>query len=734
MIVAARDGAGTIGVAYDAKAVSYRAQAIPGQIQGFFNAAATRLLNDGVAVVNNSYGSTGGTSPLASASTQPGWEADFKRVTSMGRGGLGTVVVFAGGNDRSKNFITSYDPTNSSSYVINIAAASIDGTVTSYSTPGPNLLVAAPGSDPSSLVTTDRVGPAGYNKAADGNFTDTTASAFNGTSGAAPIATGVIALMLQANPKLGYRDVEDILVNSAKAPATGTATADTEVNGGIRTYSPDLGFGNIDALGAVRLAETWTKQSTAANLKTNVLVGTGGSVAAGATASFTTAATAAPTLRAQHVTVDVDLTAGSLSDVTLTLVSSSASAGRSLLLSRPAIATPMTTLTYSFDTVLDWGATIDPQRSYTLVVGNASTSTPMTVNAFNVNVMGDLATASKTFIYNNDYVKTAAADPSRQTLRDPGGAKDTINAAEVTGNSRIALRPGDIGSLGGTDFSVADTKNVRSIYSGDGNDELVGNDQDNVLGAGRGINTIDGGGGNDTAVLIGARTDYALGVSATGITVQSSDSVTQDTVTRVQTLQFDDVAADLTNAINGQFIAGSGAGEFGHAYAGPASGLSWEFAAITPQNVVVNANLANTYLRGGDGEDALAAKMGNNVLDGGGGSNFLVGGTGADSGRDTFFVDSLLGSRTVTTWDTVVNFHTGDTLTVWGYQAGRDSFTLQDNLGATGYTGATFKLSGTGYAGTSLVTLAGLSSSNPHLATTTGNAGGLSYLAVTFTA
>ena len=44
-------------------------------------------------------------------------------------------------------------------------------------------------------------------------------SRFNGTSAAAPIATGVVALMLEANPNLTWRDVQEILVRSARQNA-----------------------------------------------------------------------------------------------------------------------------------------------------------------------------------------------------------------------------------------------------------------------------------------------------------------------------------------------------------------------------------------------------------------------------------------------------------------------------------------------------------------------------------
>ena len=68
------------------------------------------------------------------------------------------------------------------------------------------------------------------------------------------------------------------------------------------------------------------------------------------------------------------------------------------------------------------------------------------------------------------------------------------------------------------------------------------------------------------------------------------------------------------------------------------------------------------FLKGNAGDDALQVTSGSNVVDGGAGSNFLVGATGADGGYDTFFVDACNAGQA--TWDTLVNFHVGDAVTL----------------------------------------------------------------------
>jgi Ca2+-binding RTX toxin-like protein len=79
----------------------------------------------------------------------------------------------------------------------------------------------------------------------------------------------------------------------------------------------------------------------------------------------------------------------------------------------------------------------------------------------------------------------------------------------------------------------------------------------------------------------------------------------------------------------------------------------------------------------------FSAVGGNNVLDGEGGSNFLVGG----QGNDTFYVNDLY--ATVPSWTTILGFHTGDAATVWGLTPDDFKLTWLDGGGAPGYTGLT---------------------------------------------
>ena len=151
-------------------------------------------------------------------------------------------------------------------------------------------------------------------------------------------------------------------------------------------------------------------------------------------------------------------------------------------------------------------------------------------------------------------------------------------------------------------------------------------------------------------------------------------------------------------------------------YSGPVNYLQWQYIWNSADGVAMAGQVDNMFLHGGAGSDALAAHGGSNVLDGGTGSNFLVGGTGADGGTDTFFVDgrastvSDVNGRPIT-WDTLVNFHHGDVLTMFGFTAGVSTSPLSDGEGAPGYTGATIhsELGGAGTGVNGSVTFAGIS-------------------------
>ncbi|HEX7860264.1 MAG TPA: S8 family serine peptidase [Verrucomicrobiae bacterium] len=181
-----------------------------------------------------------------------------------GRGGKGVVMVRASGNSRGNGDLNGRNA-NEDEYMLDhrvITAAAIDyqGRAAWYSTPGAPILVAAPGGDDNlTLMTTDRSGDrAGYNEI---SFQNDLADyvyhslGFAGTSASTPLVSGVVAMMLSANPSLTVRDVQHLLVQSAYH--SDPNDPDLIENGAGFPVTHNVGFGTVNAGSAVQLATLW---------------------------------------------------------------------------------------------------------------------------------------------------------------------------------------------------------------------------------------------------------------------------------------------------------------------------------------------------------------------------------------------------------------------------------------------------------------------------------------------
>ena len=756
IIGAANSQTGSIGVAPQATLIAFRVllgdepinsgegsnDFIPTEDQTIENAfLQARLVN--VDIASNSWGADQPFSDNFDAPTPPVYADAVRALAAQGRNGLGTVIVFANGNARLVGANGVLNGLTGSRFVVAVAAVDNNGVVSTYSTPGANLLVSAPAgaSTPQSatipgngITTTDRTGQAGYNPqpspAGDTTFD------FNGTSAATPFVSGVVALMLQANANLGYRDVQQILAYSARltdpSASRWTTNAASNSNGGGLHFNSDYGFGFVDARAAVRLAESYASAGNPAETAANEQRVSGSYSAP------------APQMVGQGFSKKISLGADVfLNHVDLTLSIASPNVQFSVLLRSPSGTVvelaPAAAFngsrwpgTFTLGTDAFWGERSSGAWTVALVPPTPAGDAGSFVTAATVTAYGAPASVAQPLIYTDDFAAAVASapagSPDRTVIQSASGPV-AVNASAVSGDVTLNLANA-AGSIGGNAVTVAPGTTVTAVYSGDGNDHLTGTNQNETFSAGRGANTIDGGGGSNTAILIGARADYQLGLGQAGITVNSRDGATQDTLTRIQSLSFADAKGDLTAALSGSIIAGNTGTQFGQAYAGPVSTLQWQFLADTPQDLTIASALPNVFLHGGTGSDALVAKGGSNVLDGGAGSNWLVGADGSDGGHDTFFIDNLSSATPQTEWDTLVGFHPGDALTLWGFNAATDTYRWTDGSGAAGYTGATIEVDRAGSAAVTLATFAGLSEAGGGFATSVGQVGGTSYLAV----
>jgi kexin len=172
---------------------------------------------------------------------------------TLGRNGLGSIYTWAGGNGGTimgDGDNSNQDGYTNSRYTIAVAATTNTGVRSHYSESGANIMVNAPSSGGTlDITTTDRTGSDGYDAS---NYTNT----FGGTSSAAPLVAGIIALVLEANPDLTWRDVQAILMTTADQ--NDPTDSDWTTNGAGYPINHKYGFGRVDAQAAVTTATGWT--------------------------------------------------------------------------------------------------------------------------------------------------------------------------------------------------------------------------------------------------------------------------------------------------------------------------------------------------------------------------------------------------------------------------------------------------------------------------------------------
>jgi subtilisin-like proprotein convertase family protein len=494
VLAAERDGTGDVGVAYNASIAGFRiAYGSTGNASQIAD-ALNHLVTSGMDVANASWGYTTAYQDNFFSSWSSSKTAIQNDVAS-GRGGLGINIVFAAGNARASGDNVNYHNYQNDPYVITVAATDATGHITAFSSPGAALLVSAPGYG---AATDDRLGTSGYSS---GDYTT-----MSGTSYAAPTVSGIVALMLQANPNLGYRDVQEILAYSAKQ--TDPTNAGWQINGahdwngGGLHFSNDYGFGLVDATAAVRLAESWQKQSTFADMSTQTVSHTDNLTIPDGAGSVQSTITLASSERLDKVVVDLNITHPHVGDLTVTLTSPDGTSA--LLVSHPAGGTGSGIV---FETTANdfWGE--DAKGNWTLTVTDSVTGNVGTLNSWTLTALGDASSTPTTYVYTDEFATATGAN--RLVLTDASGSA-TINAAAVTTGSHLDLHSGAIDTIAGKTLQIGATTVIKNVWAGDGNDTIIANDAGDTIQAGRGNDTIVagmgadklyGGPGNDTFVF-----------------------------------------------------------------------------------------------------------------------------------------------------------------------------------------------------------------------------------------
>jgi subtilisin family serine protease len=292
----------------------------------------------------------------------------------------GTIHVFAAGNERvrmtnDQNAVAYYyngdankKETQSSPEVITVAAFGSDGTWSHYSNYGANIFVTAPSSSTKGIggatgvTTTDRVGADGYNTSFD-SFPDSDyASVFGGTSSAAPLVAGVLALAKEAQPDLDGRFAKHLLARTSDVVDPNDATifgggdgatpgSAWKTNAAGHAFNMNYGFGLIDASELVTEAQAYSGVTPLETLATGSLnVAQTINDLAGVTR---TAEIAAATRPLEEVLVTLDISHAYPHDLEAYLTSPSNTVSRLMLSS--LIDTAYDNLAWTFTTNAFWG-------------------------------------------------------------------------------------------------------------------------------------------------------------------------------------------------------------------------------------------------------------------------------------------------------------------------------------------------------------------------------------------
>ncbi|XP_066953849.1 furin-like protease 1 [Macrobrachium rosenbergii] len=162
-----------------------------------------------------------------------------------GRGGKGSIFVWASGNGGRDQDNCNCDGYTNSIWTLSISSATEKGKVPWYSE-----------ACSSTLATTYSSGSLGERQIVTTDLHHSCTPSHTGTSASAPLAAAICALALQVNKNLTWRDMQHIVVRTGRPEHL--EAPDWQRNGVGRHVSHRFGYGLMDAYAMVQLARNWT--------------------------------------------------------------------------------------------------------------------------------------------------------------------------------------------------------------------------------------------------------------------------------------------------------------------------------------------------------------------------------------------------------------------------------------------------------------------------------------------
>ncbi|XP_042873733.1 furin-like protease kpc-1 [Penaeus japonicus] len=244
-----------VGVAYEAKVGGVRL--VDGSVTDIQEATALSRNVEVVDVFSASWGPTDDGTKVEGPG-KFGRQA-FQKGIVEGRDGKGVIYVWASGNGGLEGDNCNLDGYVSSIYTLAVSALTDTGGSVFYGEPcastlagvyvgGEHTLEAALEERKKNQQVIHLVVPE-----LDGHCS----SSFQGSSAAAPLMAGVVALALQANPSLTWRDVQHLIVRTARPTREAAVEDGWQTNALGRKFHLLQGYGAVDASEFVERALNW---------------------------------------------------------------------------------------------------------------------------------------------------------------------------------------------------------------------------------------------------------------------------------------------------------------------------------------------------------------------------------------------------------------------------------------------------------------------------------------------
>ena len=238
-VAAVKNNVCGVGVAYDSKVAGLRI--LSKQISDEDEAVAINYQMQKNQIYSCSWGPPDNGQAMDAPSTLI--KRAIQNGVQNGRGGKGSIFVFAAGNGAASEDNCNFDGYTNSIYSITIGAIDRKGQHPYYSEKCSASLVVTYSSGGGDAIHTTDVGA------------NNCYSNHGGTSAAAPLGAGIMALVLSERPDLTWRDLQYLSVNTAVPINLDDEWQDTYIG---KKYSHTFAYGKLDAYALVQAAKNWT--------------------------------------------------------------------------------------------------------------------------------------------------------------------------------------------------------------------------------------------------------------------------------------------------------------------------------------------------------------------------------------------------------------------------------------------------------------------------------------------